>query len=370
MLVWLRDFGLNVLANIAANTASPIDMIGYAVALAFGLIWLVRWHRKRIAEGKRGMDTWYVISSAGIVTCIAIAIGAYGVGLRSVKQSTFPTWPETYKPEVVNGKTFRNQEVFLDGKSYTNCTFENVTFVYDGTTPLMFNNNHMVEPLQFKTNNPSVFGTMLMIKGFGLMKSDTASNLQVFVNNEPKTLHIDAPARTETNPVQATTPPKITTSPADVPKKLAAIDALRKILNDEMPPWINSGQQLSTGGWWNWYVGDQIPQMQDSARIFFKKSQELDQEIQHLQSENVQFPDIHTLASSPLGTPFLLKIEKLVTPILALPPDDPAKKMGNDLYRFLFEPYAKETYAALNDVQSWRFTTDRNALELRKQLSQ
>jgi hypothetical protein len=170
--------------------------------------------------------------------------------------------------------------------------------------------------------------------------------------------------------VSATTPPKITTAAIDVPKKLAAIDALRKILNEEMLPWINSGQQLSTGGWWNWYVGDAIPEMQVSARNLYVKSQELDREIHQLQNDNIQFPDIHALASSPLGTPFLLRIEKLVTPILALPKDDPSKKMGNDLYRFLFEPYAKETYAALNDVQNWRGTTDRNAIELRRQLSQ
>lgn len=164
-------------------------------------------------------------------------------------------------------------------------------------------------------------------------------------------------------------PPQITTAAADVPKKLAAIDALRKILNDEMLPWINKGQQLSTAGWLNEFVSDQIPQMQDAARDLYLKSKEMDEEIHRLQNENVQFPDIHALASSPLGTPFLLKIEKLVTPILALP-TDPSMKMGTDLYRFLFEPYAKETYAALNDVQNWRSATGRNALELRKQLSQ
>jgi hypothetical protein len=182
-------------------------------------------------------------------------------------------------------------------------------------------------------------------------------------------LKMPGAAQPHTATAPAAPPPRIATAPADVPKKLAAIDELRQILNGDMATWINKGQQLSTGEWWNWYAGDQVPQMQEAARSFFKKSQELDQEIQRLQNENVQFPDIHALASSPLGTPFLLRIEKLVTPILALP-DDPSKKMGNDLYRFLFEPYAKETYAALNDVENWRRITDRNALQLRQQISQ
>jgi hypothetical protein len=56
------------------------------------------------------------------------------------------------------------------------------------------------------------------------------------------------------------------------------------------------------------------------------------------------------------------------TPVLALP-DDPLK-MGRDLYRVLFEPYAKEAYETMNEVESWRRTTDQNALQLRQQIGQ
>jgi hypothetical protein len=174
-----------------------------------------------------------------------------------------------------------------------------------------------------------------------------------------------------TNPATTapvTTPPKITTAPADVARKLAAIDELRQILNDDMPPWINKGQQLTTGAWWNWVVGGETAKLRNDTRSFYERGREINEKLERLQKDNVQFPDIHALASSPLGRPYLLKVEKFVTPVLALP-DDPLK-MGNDLYRFLFEPYAKEAYETLNEVDGWRRTTDQNALQLRRQISQ
>jgi hypothetical protein len=88
MWIWLREFGLNVLANIAAAAASPTEMIGYAVAFTFGLAWLFNWHRKRHAEGKRGVDSWYFIALAFAVAISAVAVGAYGVGLRSAPART------------------------------------------------------------------------------------------------------------------------------------------------------------------------------------------------------------------------------------------------------------------------------------------
>jgi len=83
MWVWVREFGLNVLANIAASAASPTDMIGYVVALGFGLAWLIKWHRSRIAKAERGMDSWYFIGLSLVVAAVAIGAAAYGIGLRS-----------------------------------------------------------------------------------------------------------------------------------------------------------------------------------------------------------------------------------------------------------------------------------------------
>jgi hypothetical protein len=90
----VREFFLNLAANVAAAALSPADMIGYLIALAFVLVWLGSWHRKRIAGRKRGVDSWYFIAFAFIVAVVAIGGAAYGIGLRSAPHSVDPKNPE------------------------------------------------------------------------------------------------------------------------------------------------------------------------------------------------------------------------------------------------------------------------------------
>ena len=52
------------------------------------------------------------------------------------KASVVSAWDDPeFKFTTVNKKTFRNETVPLDGFLYTNCSFENVTFVYKGEQP-------------------------------------------------------------------------------------------------------------------------------------------------------------------------------------------------------------------------------------------
>jgi len=84
----------------------------------------------------------------------------------------FPKWPEQYAPILVVGKTFRNEEVLLDGYSYDHCIFENVKFVYNGKTPP----NNIFPTIRgsftFRTDNPAIEGTALLFKGLGFLKTD------------------------------------------------------------------------------------------------------------------------------------------------------------------------------------------------------
>jgi hypothetical protein len=78
-----HDFVLGVLASMAASIIGPYDMIGFSVAAIFAFVGIVRWHRARVKEGKRGMDSWYFIALSGMVAVGAIGATAYGVGLRT-----------------------------------------------------------------------------------------------------------------------------------------------------------------------------------------------------------------------------------------------------------------------------------------------
>jgi len=56
MLFWniAHDFVLGVLASITASIIGPYDMIGFSAAAIFAFMGIVRWHRARVKEGRRG----------------------------------------------------------------------------------------------------------------------------------------------------------------------------------------------------------------------------------------------------------------------------------------------------------------------------
>jgi hypothetical protein len=66
-----------VLANVAASLFSPTSLIGYAITLLIVAAWLVGWHRRRIREGKHGVEPWHLIIAgmAGVVIFAAVALG-------------------------------------------------------------------------------------------------------------------------------------------------------------------------------------------------------------------------------------------------------------------------------------------------------
>jgi hypothetical protein len=106
--------------------------------------------------------------------------------------SQFAKWPDHYMPTLITGKTYRNEEVILDGYAYSNCEFYNVTFVYNGTTPIHFSNNKVFGPKIFKSDNDSVLGAWTMVAGFGALKSE------VQLLDVPAETTIERPAESST----------------------------------------------------------------------------------------------------------------------------------------------------------------------------
>jgi hypothetical protein len=87
MLFWnfAHDFVLGVLASITASIIGPYDLIGFSAAAIFAFIGIIRWHRTRVKEGKRGMDSWYFISLALVVAVACFGVAIYGAGLRTAQ---------------------------------------------------------------------------------------------------------------------------------------------------------------------------------------------------------------------------------------------------------------------------------------------
>lgn len=79
------------------------------------------------------------------------------------------------KPLVrIEGRKFVNEKVELDGHSYVNCDFENVTFVYNGGLSEVFNSRVKYESrLRFETTSVPVQQVIKMFRGMGLFHPDS-----------------------------------------------------------------------------------------------------------------------------------------------------------------------------------------------------
>jgi hypothetical protein len=74
--------------------------------------------------------------------------------------------------KVVTHQKFKNETVPLDGIEYIDCDFENVTFVFQGTTPVYLKNNRLTGSIWVQSGNGSVTSTAALLKGLGWLKPD------------------------------------------------------------------------------------------------------------------------------------------------------------------------------------------------------
>jgi len=79
---------------------------------------------------------------------------------------------QSLKKEIVYGKTFRNEKVELDGKSFQKCTFTNVTFVFHGLAPFDCENCLINGSRWVESDSDSVAGAWLLMKYMDFVKPD------------------------------------------------------------------------------------------------------------------------------------------------------------------------------------------------------
>jgi hypothetical protein len=121
---------ISLLGDIFSILGLPSIITGWVV--------LYRDIRQR-AEGMPMSKTkvWIIRAAFGIPTILWLLYIAAYFGL--IGHCTSPLNArfsfETREMVPVYRKTFTNEEVVLDGHHFIDCTFENVTFVYNGTAP-------------------------------------------------------------------------------------------------------------------------------------------------------------------------------------------------------------------------------------------
>ncbi len=79
-------------------------------------------------------------------------------------------WNKQTKIPVL-GKTFINETVVLDGHSFSNCTFKNVKFVYNGEAPFDLVGNTIEGKVIVATERPNMHLQTVLFQHFGMLKA-------------------------------------------------------------------------------------------------------------------------------------------------------------------------------------------------------
>ncbi len=114
---------------------------------------------------------------AGILLVTGIAITGYSI--MNNQTNTTPTCSFTYdhdaQLELVTDRWYQNEKVTLDGYRYRNCTFTNVTFVYNGTKPFEFSYNTVEGPITLTTQNIGLWQYLLFLNAAGIIDHDAVN---------------------------------------------------------------------------------------------------------------------------------------------------------------------------------------------------
>lgn len=100
------------------------------------------------------------------VIFITKELGWIGHPVKDTNNVQLVKWTEPYRPISVTGKKFINEKILLDGYAYDHCTFTNVTFVYNGTTPIMLSNCQQNGLTILSSENLSVMTTVAWLQYF------------------------------------------------------------------------------------------------------------------------------------------------------------------------------------------------------------
>jgi hypothetical protein len=106
-----------------------------------------------------------------VLVAVVGSLAMSGVGWYRVSHYD-PLHFQSLKKEIVYGKSFRNEKVEIDGKSFQKCTFTNVTFVFHGLAPFDCINCQIDGSRWVESDSDSVAGAWMLIKFMDFMKPD------------------------------------------------------------------------------------------------------------------------------------------------------------------------------------------------------
>jgi hypothetical protein len=124
---------LEIKQRFGNQTLFTLEMSALALALILAII--SRWND--IVNAQSLISVSRVVFGLAFIAAVFLVTGLLTRQSSSTLSPGFPFNPNATLIEV-RDRTFRNERVLLDGHRYTDCIFENVTLVYNGTALVDF----------------------------------------------------------------------------------------------------------------------------------------------------------------------------------------------------------------------------------------
>jgi hypothetical protein len=127
-----------------------------------------------------------ILLATGIL--VSRGMGWIGEPKQRIGATSFVNEPPRF---VIANKRFINERITLDGIAYRNCRFENVTFVFNGTSPFALDGACIFGRIQVASDNPVVEGTMIWLRGLGII----GENVEFTGFTGPSGLRVQSPVK-------------------------------------------------------------------------------------------------------------------------------------------------------------------------------
>jgi hypothetical protein len=109
-----------------------------------------------------------------VVSLLALAVTWY---VLYAVRSAAPPKPASVTLQEIVGQEFKNTKVVLDGYIYTDCTFENVTFRWDGgPSAVRGTRTKIIGTRRFESFNPSAVNTVDILDALGFLEPGFAAD--------------------------------------------------------------------------------------------------------------------------------------------------------------------------------------------------
>jgi len=109
---------------------------------------------------------WALISALALV--IGLIAGRMGLVGQPPNTLSLASFRADFPLRQIQTKTFRNEIVQIDGIEFIDCTFDNVTFKFDGTAPFRFTHDQFQGHSKYSitSNNPIIKATIELMGAF------------------------------------------------------------------------------------------------------------------------------------------------------------------------------------------------------------